>query len=56
MLAPLYSIEEISAAREWLIDCFPNCEDDILEASTEAIFRGVAKHFDGGIAGFMLTM
>ena len=55
-LSPLYSVEEIAAAREWLIDCFPQCEEDILEASTEAIFRNVAKYFDGGISGFLLTM
>lgn len=51
----MYSVEEITAAREWLIDCFPNAEYTLKEATGEQIWNAIARYFEGGIAAFLLT-
>ena len=43
----------IQAAREWLIDCFGNQEDEILEASDCDIYLNVCRFCDGGWNGFL---
>jgi len=57
-LAPLPgSMEALLAdAREWLIECFPDQEDEILEASEEIIRHNVERHWDGGWASFRHCM
>jgi len=43
----------LQSAREWLIECFEDQEDEILEASDNVIVREVERHYDGGLAGFL---
>lgn len=45
--------ELIAAAREWLIECYPDEEDDILESSADRIRRAVARDYDGGWPEFV---
>ena len=48
------SADEIAAAREWLAECqWPDCEPELFRSlDPELIVKGVALHYDGGIAGF----
>lgn len=48
-----YIEEQVSAARTWLIDCFPDQEDEIKDASPEVIVAQTEKHYDGGWAAFL---
>ena len=43
----------IPAAREWLLDCFPDQEEEIAEAPADVIRREVERHYDGGAAQFV---
>ena len=52
-IAPALTAEQIAVAREWLLECFPDQDDDISEASDRTIIREVARLHDGGIAGFL---
>jgi hypothetical protein len=52
-IAPALTAEQIVVAREWLLDCYPNQEEDIVEASDWNIIREVARLHDGGIDGFL---
>jgi predicted Zn-dependent protease with MMP-like domain len=52
-IAPALTPEQIVVAREWLLDCYPNQEEDIVEASDWNIIREVARLHDGGIDGFL---
>jgi hypothetical protein len=45
--------DTIAAAREWLMDCFPNEEEDILEASDRKIVRETHRHYAGGWSQFV---
>ena len=47
--------QRIAAARDWLLDCFPNDEDDILEASDRNIVRETQRHFGGGWDQFVAS-
>lgn len=51
------SPEELKAAREWLAECvWPDVEPEEFATLPElAIVRGVARHFDGGLAAFQQT-
>lgn len=42
----------VDQAREWLIDCFPDEEDIINDATDAAILRRTNRLYDGGLAGF----
>jgi hypothetical protein len=39
-------------ARSWLVDCFPEHEDEIVDAPRPAIAATVNKHYDGGLEAF----
>jgi hypothetical protein len=43
---------ELKYAREWLIDCYPNQEDEIDQACTEDIESHVEREYCGGIDNF----
>lgn len=49
---------EIEAAREWIAECaWPDlCDDEIAELTPRQIERGIARHYDGGIEAFRLSM
>lgn len=42
----------IDVAREWLIECFADQQDEIEEATDAEIKREVDRHYDGGWAAF----
>jgi hypothetical protein len=47
------SMEALLAdAREWLIECFPEQEDEIREANEHTIRQNVERHYDGGWSSF----
>jgi hypothetical protein len=52
-IAPALTPEQIVVAREWLLECFGDQEDDINESSDRTIIREVARLHDGGIDGFL---
>lgn len=45
--------EEIKEMREWLIDCYPDQEDEIDNACDETIMKNVERDFCGGLEGFL---
>jgi hypothetical protein len=47
--------DQIEAGRRWIADCtWANLEpEDIEDLSDAAIIRGIARHYDGGIAQFV---
>ena len=47
--------DELKAAREWISECYWPDLDDADELSDREIERGIARHFDGGIAAFKAT-
>jgi hypothetical protein len=47
--------QRVAAARDWLLDCFPNDEDDIVEASDRTIVRETQRHFGGGWDQFVVA-
>lgn len=51
------SPEVIQAMREWLAECLwaDADEADIMQASEAHVVRAVAKTYDGGLAGFLLS-
>ncbi len=50
-----FSATETALARQWIADCsWENLDDDhIAELPTAVIWRGVARHYDGGVAKFL---
>ena len=44
------------AMKEWLIDCYPDEEVDIIEASYEQLKRAVIRDFEGGLPAFLESM
>lgn len=43
----------VQAARDWALDCSWKEEpEEIEEMSDDEILRGVARHYDGGLAQF----
>lgn len=40
-------------AREWLIECFPDDEDDILSLSDDQTQRAINRYYDGGWHEFL---
>ena len=48
---------QLAEAREWLSECVWGDMDpeDFDTVSDRAIERGIARHYDGGISGFLLT-
>ena len=40
-------------AREWLIECFPDDEEEILELSAAETKRAVQRYYDGGWNEFL---
>jgi len=40
-------------AREWLIECFPDAEDEILELTAAEAKRAVERYYDGGWKEFL---
>ncbi len=53
-----YSPDVIKYMREWLSDCVWADMDaeDFADLSDAVIVRGVAKHYAGGVAEFLLSM
>jgi hypothetical protein len=47
----LYLVEHVNAAREWARDC--EWLDDIDLLSDSQVASGLAKHYEGGWAGFI---
>lgn len=45
--------EQLIYARDWLIDCYPNQEDEINQACDEDIERHVEREYCGGIESFI---
>jgi hypothetical protein len=46
-------VEDIyDAAIDWLLDCFPDDEDEILALVDEDLQRAVERHYEGGWAAF----
>lgn len=44
------------AMKEWLVDCYPDEEVDIIEASYEQLKRAVIRDFEGGLPAFLESM
>lgn len=40
-------------AREWLIECFPDAEEEILELTAAQTKRAVERYYDGGWKEFL---
>ena len=40
-------------AREWLIECFPDSEDEILELTAAETKRAINRYYDGGWQEFL---
>ena len=40
-------------AREWLIECFPDAEEEILELSATETERAINRYYDGGWQEFL---
>ena len=40
-------------AREWLIECFPGAEEEILELSATETERAINRYYDGGWQEFL---
>ena len=52
--AELLALDDIHAvAREWLIECFPDAEDEILELSAAQTKRAINRYYDGGWQEFL---
>jgi hypothetical protein len=53
----ILTAEELAAAREWIADCVWRDldADDVAELTDEEVTRGVARHYDGGLAAFRET-
>ena len=50
----LLALDDIHAiAREWLIECFPDSEDEILELTAAETKRAVERYYDGGWNEFL---
>lgn len=50
----LFAQDDIHAiAREWLIECFPDDECEILELTAAETKRAVQRHYDGGWQEFI---
>ena len=50
----LLALDDIHAmACEWLIECFPDDEDEILELSAAQTERAVERYYDGGWNEFL---
>lgn len=50
----LLAIDDIHAiAREWLIECFPDVEEEILELSAAQTKRAINRYYDGGWQEFL---
>ena len=48
--------EQLQAAREWVSECmWREDEDELASLTDRQIERGIARHFDGGIEGFLAT-
>ena len=45
--------DTIAAAREWLMDCFPDCEEDVEEATDRYIVKQTHRHYSGGWDAFI---
>lgn len=43
---------ELAEAREWIADCTWADEIDAYALTAAEVERGIARHYDGGIAGF----
>lgn len=43
-------------AREWIIDCHPDEEDDIIESSNDRIIKYISKNWGGGVDQFIKDM
>ena len=50
----LLALDDIHAiARGWLIECFPDSEDEILELTDAQTKRAVGRYYDGGWSEFL---
>lgn len=53
VVVPRVTPAQMAAMREWASDCEWIDVDSLDEYTDAQILRGVAKHFDGGVAGFL---
>lgn len=44
---------QLEAARDWCLEVWPDCADDIWEATPKQIEQAIAKTWDGGISDFI---
>ena len=52
--AELLAQDDIFAiGREWLIECFPDDEDEILELTAAQTKRAINRYYDGGWSEFL---
>lgn len=42
--------------RSWLIECYPDDEEDIAELTDEESVKAVKKYYDGGINAFIVDV
>jgi hypothetical protein len=47
------NVEQLTEARGWISDCVWADEVDVDELSDSAVKRGIARHYDGGVAQFV---
>ena len=55
-MAPL-TLPQVAEAKEWIADCeWGDLDpDDALELTYAQIIRGLQRHFDGGIHGYLVS-
>lgn len=46
----------VLAMKEWLIDCYPDEEMDIIEANYEQLKRAIQRDYDGGLPAFLTAI
>jgi hypothetical protein len=51
---PADDFDLYAAARDWLIDCYPEEEEEIRAASDQKIFKVVSRDYCGGWTQFAL--
>lgn len=50
---PLDANDIYAIAREWLIECFPDSEDEILELIAAETKRAINRYYGGGWSEFL---
>lgn len=50
----ILNAQQLTEAREWIADCFEDV--DAAELTHLEVERGIARHFEGGIAAFLAVI